>query len=468
MALAEKLYKGLPPWGQNVAVSLYGLKWRNERLGGKFPLYVQEFQERDRWTPSQMASWLEEQLRGHLLRAYEEVPYYRDNWSRIGIGTADLLRMRLDELPKLPVTAKVDLRNQPEAFVSRTAAGGKVRKYYSSGSTGTPITSVCTPDDHRRFVAAREVRSFGWAGVSLRCSRSMIGGRMVVTSPHAQPPYYRHNWAERQTYFSAYHISPGTAANYVDGFNRYCPDVLTGYAQSHYLLSRMMLSAGLRLTYKPRALVLSSEKLQADQKNSIAKAFGARAYEEYGAVENCVLATECEHGSLHVHPDFGIVEILDDSDLPVGPGRDGRVVCTGMLNRTQYLIRYDIGDLARWSVEGCACGRDHLPVLSEVLGRVEDVVVGPDGREMVRFHGIFISLPHVIAGQIIQEQRNQLRVRVVPSPGYGAEDEELIRQRIRERLGSIPLIVEQAEELEKTQRGKVRAVISRLQQSTNE
>ena len=99
----------------------------------------------------------------------------------------------------------------------------------------------------------------------------------------------------------------------------------------------------------------------------------------------------------------------------------------------------------------------------DILGRVEDVVVGVDGREMVRLHGVFINLPHVLEGQIIQETPNLVTVKVVTTDGFGEEEEAAIRDRIvRGRLGPLRVHVEQVAELERTERGKVRAVISRI------
>jgi phenylacetate-CoA ligase len=195
----------------------------------------------------------------------------------------------------------------------------------------------------------------------------------------------------------------------------------------------------------------------------IRQAFGARAYEEYGSVEQCALATECEQGSLHVNSDFGIVEILDDNDKPVPPGVDGRMVCTGLINDAQPLIRYDIGDIGAWSEKSCACGRNQLPVLKDLVGRIEDAVIGPDGTEMVRFHGIFVGMPHVLEGQIIQQRIDLLRVRVVVTKEFGAEDEKIIRHRItKERLHGMNVEIERVAELERTGRRKFRAVISML------
>lgn len=458
----EKIYPHVPVTLQNLGISLYGLAWRHERMGGDFDQLVGQFRERDRWTPDQMREYTTRELRRVLCRAFDKVPYYRRVWRAVGVERGDLEHLMPSDLRRLPITPKKDLRADPDAFVASDVPAKKLKRYFSSGSTGTPITAICTAEDHRRFIAAREVRSLNWAGTSMRGSRAMIGGRLVVPTGVAEPPFYRYNWAERQVYFSAYHIAPAHVPDYVRGFNHYQPRLLIGYANSYYLLGRMMIEQGLHLDYKPEAVVLCSEKLTAPMKETIRQAFGARAYEEYGAVENCMLATECEQGSLHVSPDFGVLEIVNEQGAPVDPGQEGRILCTGLLNDTQFLVRYEIGDVGMWSRENCACGRNHLPALQEIVGRIEDVVVGPDGREMVRFHGIFIDMANVLEGQVIQEAVDQFMVKVVTRPDFGEHDIEVIRKRFSERLGEVHVQVEKVDAIPRTERGKFRAVISKV------
>ena len=165
-------------------------------------------------------------------------------------------------------------------------------------------------------------------------------------------------------------------------------------------------------------------------------------------------------------PDFGIIEIVDEKSVPVSPGVEGRILCTGLLNEAQPLIRYEIGDLGVWSCESCPCGRSHLPVVQEIVGRLEDVVIGPNGRQMVRFHGIFIGLPTVLEGQVIQEASDRFVARVVATAGFGSKEENLIRRRFAERLGPVRVQIEQVREIPRTERGKFRAVISRLPSQT--
>ena len=106
-----------------------------------------------------------------------------------------------------------------------------------------------------------------------------------------------------------------------------------------------------------------------------------------------------------------------------------------------------------------------MPVIQELIGRLEDVVIGPDGRETVRFHGIFVGLPHIREGQVIQEERTKFTVRLVVDQGFNEEDRQTIYKRFTQRLGRIDLKFELVDQIERTQAGKFRAVISKVQRT---
>jgi phenylacetate-CoA ligase len=104
-----------------------------------------------------------------------------------------------------------------------------------------------------------------------------------------------------------------------------------------------------------------------------------------------------------------------------------------------------------------------MPVIKEVVGRVEDVVVGPDGRQMVRFHGVFISQPHVREGQVIQEALDHIRVKVVPTGDFGTTDVQDIVDRVQKRLGKgVRVEVAVVSEIPRSRAGKFQAVISNM------
>lgn len=452
----DGLYARLPVAGQQLAVSAYGLYWRRLRFGPGFEETLAGFRAREHWSAGEWRAQESNEVRALLSQAAAEVPYYRETW-----GERERKGVAAGRLQELPLLSKEPVRANPEAFLRDSLRGRHLLRFHTSGSTGTPIASLWTPEEIRASMAIREARSAGWAGVSFRRPRATFSGRLVEPDPKSRGPFYRYNAAERQVYFSAFHLRPDTAACYVKALRIHRVEWLTGYAVSYFLLARMILEQ--RLPVPPlAAVVTTSEKVTPEMRRVMEAAYGCRVFEEYSTVENALFASECEKGQLHVSPDAGIVEILRPDGSQCAAGETGEVVATCLIRTSQPFIRYRLGDLARWSDVACPCGRA-MPVLEEVVGRIEDVVIGPDGREMVRFHGIFVDQPNVREGQIVQEALDRIRVRVVPTDRFGPADEEEIRRRVTQRLGpAVEVAVEKVTEIPRTAGGKFPAVVSRL------
>ncbi|NMC15542.1 MAG: hypothetical protein GYA40_02715, partial [Chloroflexi bacterium] len=147
---------------------------------------------------------------------------------------------------------------------------------------------------------------------------------------------------------------------------------------------------------------------------------------------------------------------------PCQPGEVGEVVTTSLLRSYQPLIRFRLGDLAAWDSEPCPCGRQ-MSILQEVVGRIEDVVTGPDGRQLVRFHGIFANQPNIIEGQVIQETLRDFTVKVVCTQNFSEQDVADIKSRMAQRLGEgVNINVEKVDSIPRSDSGKFKAVISKV------
>lgn len=450
------LYSNLPVWAQHSAISLYGYYWRYLRFGPGYNDDVREFTSRERWTEEQWQAWQAIELTKVLSAASQHVPYYRNTWT-----SSQKLAAKAGQLRELPLLEKEPLRSSPHQFLRHDVNPRGVQVFHTSGSTGTPIAAHFTLRELRRTMALREVRSLGWAGVSFRNPRATFSGRMVEPRPDSQGPFYRYNAAEKQVYFSAFHLRPDTALRYAEALRTYEVQWATGYAVSFYLLARFLLEKGITAP-RLKAVITTSEKLTTDMRAVIGQVFQCNVFEEYSTVENAVFASECEHQRLHLSPDAGIVEILRPDGSPCPAGEPGEVVVTSFLRAYQPLVRFRLGDIASVDPEPCPCGRS-MPVLKEVIGRVEDVVVGPDGRQMVRFHGVFTNLPHVVEGQIIQEALDWIRVRVVPADAFTDQEVDDIIRRVKQRLGEgVRVTVEPVTEIPRTTAGKFQAVVSKL------
>jgi len=455
MGMVDRLYTHLPTPAQHAAASLYGVYRHWLRFGPGYQASLAGYREREFLSAGQLEAYQQQQLRELLSAAAEHIPYYVRTWNDDQKRAA-----REGNLQALPLLAKDPVREHPESFARSDQRPFPKSVFLTSGSSGTPVATYWTAREVRDSRALREARSANWAGTSFREGRATFSGRIVVSDSHSRGPFHRFNRVENQVYFSAFHLSPQNAAQYVAALHHHRVQWLTGYAVSYYLLARYMLDQ--QLVPPPlKGVVTTSEKVTPEMREVMESAYGCRVYEEYSTVENAVFASECEHGSLHLSSDAGVLEILRADGSPCDPGETGEVVTTSFVRRYQPFIRYRLGDLASWSDRPCACGRA-LPVLQEVVGRVEDVVVGPDGREMVRFHGIFVGLPHIVEGQIVQEALDRIRAQVVVMPDFDAADRAEIVGRIRQRLGEVRVEVEPVSSIKRTAAGKFQAVVSLL------
>ena len=173
-------------------------------------------------------------------------------------------------------------------------------------------------------------------------------------------------------------------------------------------------------------------------------------------------SASAQQGRYHVSPDVGVVEILDEAGQPCPPGTLGEVVCTGLHNTLQPLIRYRIRDMARWARDQqCPCGW-HTAILESLEGRIEDMCITPDGRQMLRFDTVFKGVESIKLTQVVQEKIDRFVIYVVPSEGFNAHDIETIQKNMRLHVGDVETRVECVDHIEKTPSGKFRAVQCKL------
>lgn len=451
----ERIYRHLPVWGQHAAVTAYGAYRHWLRFGPGFEAFAEAYRRRERFSAERWTDWQRPRLDQVLRTAASRVPFYRAHW------TADQKRAaREGRLRDLPLLEKETLRRDPYALARDDEAAPR-SVFTTSGSTGTPVASLWTNREVRESLAVREVRSAGWAGVSFRMPRATISGRIVEPDSESRGPFHRFNAVERQVYLSAFHLRPEHARQYALAMRKHGVRWLTGYPMSICLLAQHMVHAGVE---PPRldAVIPTGETLTPEMRAVIERAFQCRAWDQYGTVEHVIFASECEAGSLHVSPDVSVVEILRPNGEPCEPEEVGEVVATCLVHDRQLFVRYRLGDVAAWSGSPCACGRG-MPVIRAVAGRVEDVIVGPDGRCNVRFGNVFVSGVRVVQGQIVQEARDRIRVRVIPDAGYDESDVETMTARVRQRVGSsVHVEVETVAHISSAPSGKFPAVVSRI------
>lgn len=463
MARGEALYARLPVPLQHAAATGYGLWWHWVRQGGPFTDFRQGYLDREHFSEGDWRRWQQERLR-EIVAIATRAPYYRRLWGELGFSSDDIESFDLATLERVPPLEKDDIRKDPSAFLPDGHAPRGTSAWYTSGSTGTPLTVFHSRNDLRRGLAMRDARYRGFVGVDHDMAHATFRGRVVVSDPDSTGPFHRLNLVERQIYFSPYHLSRETFRTYIAALWRHRPEWFDGYATSIHDLAHLALEEDVACP-PLRAVITTAEPSSERLREDVRRAFGCAAIEDYGMLEESAMALECENGSLHLFPDVGYVEILDESGNRCAPGEVGEIVATGLLREAQPFLRYRTGDMAAWATEQrCGCGRS-MPVLEEVQGRVDDVLVGADGRRLGRLSTVPKHLPGVVLMQFVQEEPGDVLVRVVAEGRLEEAVRDEIERRLVTRLGSGNSIrVEQVDDLERTPRGKVRMVVSSVAQ----
>lgn len=460
MSFVNKIYNSFPIYLQNIAVSAYGYFWKKRRFGGVFEENLIKCKEREKFTLFEWEEYKLLKLKNILLHSFDNVPFYKNAFKDHNITRNFINEMTLNDLNVFPFLEKRNLRELGTSSLLSDKLEKKGKYFSSSGSTGTPTKILMSYSMHQRWSACFEARIRNWAGVTNKSSRGMIGGRRVVTDANAKPPFYRYNFIEKQVYFSAYHISLKTVFNYVDAMQKYNIDYMTGYAVSNYLLALFIKQKKLKAP-KLKAVITSSEKLTPEMREVMEEVYKCKIFDSWSGVEACALVSECEYGSLHISEDVGIIEILDENGREVADGEIGEVVCTGLLNFDQPLIRYRIGDRMTKGSGVCQCGRN-MPLIKEIEGRLEDVVTGPDGRKMVRFHSLFINIDKIERAQVIQHKIDEIEIIIQNEKILNDIEIQAIKNKLISQIGNVKVTINQQQYIVQSANGKYKAVISKI------
>lgn len=459
--ILNKIYKNLPVPIQNLAISAYGYGWKKRRFGGIFEEELKGFKVREEWDYNQWRDYQTIQLRNLLVHAFETVPYYNTAFRGAQLTKSKLESFELEDLSKVPTLKKESLRKVGTTDLLSVKREAHGEFFTSSGSTGTPVKILFSKTMHQRWRAAFEARIYNWAGITHNDSRGMIGGRLVVPGgDEANPPFYRYNFFEKQIYFSIYHIRKQNAWNYLEAIKKYKPNFMTGYAASNFLLATYFDELGFKVD-PLKAVITSSEKLTKPMRETLSKVYQCKVYDSWSGIEACGMISENSNGHLYASPDVGLIEILDENLNPVKEGEIGSMYCTGFLNYDQPLIRYKIGDLAR--VGGVASTPGPcMPLITEIIGRIDDIVTLSDGRQFSSFNRFFADIKEIKEVQVEQVSFHELVLHVVITTDYNSAVEQSILKSIRDRIGEINVVFDVVENIPRNVNGKFKAVVSHI------
>jgi phenylacetate-CoA ligase len=448
--LAMRIYSRAPIWMQDLLISAYGLRLLRLRYGRT---------GRDTLDWLSKSQWMDAaDLRRHQLstlsevvaRAAADVPFYR----RRGLEGIDF--DSLEQLRELSLTTKAEVQRAGREMISDRYRRSKLTEVHTGGTTGKPLVVYCDSGTLQRNYAFFS-RFKSWAGISDGARVATFAGRTIIPAGGGEP-YWRHNRAANTLLFSSYHIGRNTLPAYIDALLDFRPALIDSYPSSIEAIARYIVEHGIS-GIRPKAVVTSSETLFPPVRQLIERAFQCRVFDHYGGAEMAALIAQCEEGTYHVAPEFGVVEILNDG-RPAAAGERGEIIATGFINPVMPLIRYATGDYGVLGTGVCRCGRAG-DTLEMIEGRMDDVIVTPEGNLVGRLDPIFKAVYSLHETRIVQDATDHVRVEIVVIGEFSSGMERELRGQLRARLGpTMRIDIVRVPSIERTGRGKLRTTVN--------
>ncbi|NLI81424.1 MAG: phenylacetate--CoA ligase [Deltaproteobacteria bacterium] len=314
-------------------------------------------------------------LQLHRLRSTLErvlcSPFYQARLGEAGISPGDIRSP--EDIRKLPLTTKQDLRNQYPYGLLCTTKDKLVRLHVSSGTTGQ-ATAV--------FYSRHDVDH--WADLLARCMY-MTGARPGDTFQNLTGyglftgGLGFHYGAERLGLLTI----PSGAGNsrrqiqLMRDFSTTVMHIIPSYALR---LMDIMTEMGLdpRKELSLRIAYLGAEPYSEEVRRRVEEFYGIDVYNSYGLSEmnGPGVAFECPWKTgMHIWEDAYWVEVLDPETLaPVPEGTLGELVLTTLNRDAMPILRYRTKDLTRLLPGECPCGRAHVR-LDRIQGRSDDMFI---------------------------------------------------------------------------------------------
>lgn len=395
--------------------------------------------------------------------AWRTVPFWRERFASCGLHPRELIT--LDNLSRLPLLTKADIRHHGDALVSSEYPKAELHRRSTSGSTGMSL--VTYHDDRcQQLQRAATLRSDEWTGWRLGERIAAVWGNPQIHSDW-KGRLRRALLDRHYAYLDTLKMDEAAMDAFVDTMLEVPPSMLYGHAHSLYLLASFVDARRPDASIRPKAILSTCMVLHDFERAKIEETFACRVTNRYGCEEVSLIACECErHEGLHVNSDCLYLEIIDDRGAACPPGQPGRVIVTDLTNRAMPLLRYEVGDMATWANAPCSCGRT-LPLLERIEGRVADYVVTSSGEYVSGIsltENFAVQIPGVAQLQIIQEELDRFTFNIVRAPDFSEASLGKLTELVAHRFGPATRYeCSFVERIPQEKSGKYRFCISRVE-----
>ena len=291
--------------------------------------------------PAELRELQSSRLRDTVRRAYEHVALYRQRMDDCRVTPRDI--RGIDDIARLPLTVKNDLRETYPFGLFASPLGEVVRLHASSGTTGKPIVVAYTQADLDVWteVMLRALAGYGLhagdivqnaygyglftGGLGIHYGAEALGATVI---PMSGGNTDRQIMVMRDFGVSAICCTPSYFLHILDRAEEMGVD-----------LRELPLRAG----------CFGAEPWTDAMRRRIEAAAGIKAFDIYGLTEiiGPGVGAECPaQNGLHIFEDHFYPEIIDPESLePLPDGREGELVLTTLSKQAMPMIRYRTRDI---------------------------------------------------------------------------------------------------------------------------
>jgi len=397
--------------------------------------------------------------------AYKHVPYYRETMKRMNLDPSDFTCA--EDIEKLPLLTKQDIQKDPEYYVSKELPVDAYLQHLTGGSTG--IKLVFYEDPASSFL--RNAHSERARGIVSNIVGKRTGYRVTSIALHESAALQVERFTRDSSWVPRAMRMKRQALSILDPpeknielINRFRPDAIATYGSYVAMMFAYVEKTGVYF-HVPRVILYGADFLPAQTRNLISHKYGVSVLSRYQAIEAPRMGFECDHHrGIHLNLDLYPVRIVDSDGRSLPDGERGEVVVSNLVNRGSVVLNYMLDDVASIRSEKCTCGRS-LPLMDMHLGRMDDIVRLPNGSSI---HPItvqyLVAWEDVLQYQVIQETLTHFKVNLVVRPAADTNEiEKSLKIKFEKEFGrEISISVRFVEEIERTESGKYRVVISRI------
>jgi phenylacetate-CoA ligase len=311
-----------------------------------------------------------QRLKATVSRCYNKVALFRSRMEERGLAPEHV--RSLDDVAKLPLMRKTDLRDTYPYGLFASPLRDVVRLHASSGTTGKPIVVGYTRDDLDVW-SSLVLRAFVATGLHAGDVLQNAYGYGLFTGGLGA-----HYGAERLG-VTVLPISGGNTERQILalkdlGVTAICctPSYFV------HLIERVQASGISFQELSVRTGVFGAEPWTQAMRAYIERESGIKAYDIYGLTEiiGPGVGVECsEQAGLHIFEDHFLMEIVNPNTGEVLPdGHEGELVITTLTKQAFPMIRYRTHDLTSILTERCACGRT-IRRISRIRSRCDDMMI---------------------------------------------------------------------------------------------